>query len=284
VSLHVRRALAAAAATATLVALAGCGGDGDSAADESSTTSAASDSPTPTGSSAPSDAATAESETAGQDADGAGEEVSADEFAQLISAALDNATTAHATLDLGALGSGEGDADYTTTPPELAMKMTMDALGGDVEVRLVDGTMYLKSPTLGDMWISTSLDDPNSPLGGLGSSLDVKKQMELFADAVTAATFEGAEDVDGESLDHYTATVDTEKLLQSLPSAAAGQAALPDAMTQEWWFDDEGLIRKFSSDVAGTTTTMTLSEWGEDVEIEAPPSAEVTTMPGTTTS
>ena len=47
----------------------------------------------------------------------------------------------------------------------------------------------------------------------------MKKQIELFADAVTSATYDGAEDVDGESLDHYTATVDTEKLLQNLPSA-----------------------------------------------------------------
>ena len=30
--------------------------------------------------------------------------------------------------------------------------------------------MYMKSPTFGDKWISTSLDDPNSPLGALGSS------------------------------------------------------------------------------------------------------------------
>ena len=50
------------------------------------------------------------------------------------------------------------------------------------------------------------------------------KQIEVFADAVTSATYLGAEDVDGESLDHYTATVDTAKLLQNLPSAAAGQA------------------------------------------------------------
>jgi hypothetical protein len=161
------------------------------------------------------------------------------------------------------------------------MKLTMDALGGDVELRLVGGTMYMKSPTFGDKWISIALDDPNNPLGAIGSNLDVKKQFELFADAVTSATFDGAEDVDGETLDHYTATVDTKKLLQNLPSAAAGQADVPDSMTQEWWFDGDGLIRKFSSDFGGASTVTTLSDWGDDVDIEAPPSDEVNTMPGT---
>ena len=86
------------------------------------------------------------------------------------------------------------------------MKLTMDALGGDVEVRLVAGTMYMKSPAMGDLWVSIPLDDPNSPLGAIGGQFDVRQQLEVFAKAVTSATFTGAEDVDGESLDHYTAT------------------------------------------------------------------------------
>ena len=272
-STYVRRALAAAAATATVLALAGCGGDDGEAADKASSTASASDS------SAPADAATGDSDPGGSA--GSGEEMSADEFAGLLKDALDKATTAHVTMDLGGtVGSGEGDADYTKSPPELAMKLTMDALGGEVEVRLVGGTMYMQSATFGDKWISIPLDDPNNPLGAIGSNLDVKKQIEVFADAVTSATYEGAEDVDGESLDHYTATVDTTELLQNLPSAAAGQVDVPESMTQDWWFDGDGLIRKFSSDFGGAATVMTLSEWGEDVDIEAPPSDEVTTMPG----
>jgi hypothetical protein len=261
VFLSVRRVLATAAATATILALAGCGSDDGKAAEKSSSTSRASGSASPAGA-------------------GSGEEMSADEFAGLLQDALDKATTTHVTMDLGAIGSGEGDADYTKSPPELAMKMTMDALGGAIELRLVDGSMYMKSSTFGDKWIALSLDDPNNPLGELGSQLDVKKQIEVFADSVTSATYNGAEDVDGESLDHYTATIDTTKLLQNLPSEAAGQADVPESMSQDWWFDSDGLIRKFSTDFGGAATVMTLSEWGEDVTIEAPPSDEVTTMPG----
>jgi hypothetical protein len=269
-----RRALAATAATAALLTLAGCGGN-DSGSEKASDRPAAS-------SSATGDAS--ESAGAGDSSSAApadGQELTGPEFADLLKGALDQATTAHITMDLGSsVGAGEGDADYTTTPPSLAMKLTMQALGGDVEVRLVDNTMYMKSPTFGDKWVSISLDDPNSPLGALGDSLDVTKQFETFAAAVTTATFTGAEDVDGESLDHYAATVDTAKMLQNLPSQAAGQSDLPATMTQDWWFDSDGYIRQFSSDFGGQTTVMKLSDWGADVTIEAPPSDEVTSMPG----
>ena len=272
-----RRALAAAAATATLLALAGCGGD-DSGAEKASEEPTAESSAT--GDASEDAAASDDAAADAGEAPAEGQELTGPEFAALLEAALDQATTAHVTMDLGGSGSGEGDADYTKSPPEMAMKLTMDALGGDVEVRLVAGTMYMKSPAMGDLWVSIPLDDPNSPLGALGSQFDVRQQLEVFAKAVTSATYTGAEDVDGESLDHYTATVDTEKLLQSLPSAAAGQANVPDSMTQDWWFDDDGMIRQFSSDFGGTSTTMTLSDWGADVTIEAPPSDQVTTMPG----
>jgi hypothetical protein len=276
VTLSLRRALAAAAATATLLAVAGCNGD-DSDAQKASDEPAAESSGT---TDASDDAATPDDED-GDDAEaGEGTELTGPEFADLVKTALDNATTAHVTMELGGAGSGEGDADYTKNPPDMAMKLTMDALGGDVEVRLVAGTMYMKSPAFGEKWVSIPLDDPNSPMGALGSQFDVKQQFELFAKAVTSATHVGTEDVDGESLEHYTATVDAEKMLESLPSAAAGQVDVPDSMTQDWWFDDEGLIRKFSSDFSGSTTTMTLSDWGSDVTIEAPPADEVTTMPG----
>ena len=267
-SLSLRRALAAAAATATVLALAGCGGDdtkGEKASDPVASSSATGDGGEEAGGSGPSVEV--------------GQELSGPEFAAVLKTALDQATTAHITMELGkGTGTGEGDADYTTTPPELAMTLSMAALGGEVEVRLVDGTMYMKSPSFGDKWVSFPLDDPKSPMASLGGELDMTKQFETFAAAVTSATFTGPEDVDGESLDHYTATVDSAKLTDSMPSAPG--ADLPDTMTQDWWFDSDGRIRKFSTDFGVTSTVLTLSDWGADVSIEAPPSDEVTSMPG----
>ena len=268
----VRRTLAATAATAALLALAACGGDDSGkAADKPAASSA---SPSASGTPTPADETT--------NATASGEAMTGADFAALLKTALDNATTAHLTMDLGGLGTGEGDADYTTTPPNLAMRMSMQALGGDVEVRMVDGTLYLKGPMFGDQWVSMPLDDPNSPLGSLGSQLDPTAQFAAFAGAVTEASHNGPEDVDGETLEHYTATVDTAKLTQQLPEAMGAQGSLPATIQQEWWFDGEGRIRKFSSDFGGVAgrVELSMSDWGSKVEIDAPPSDQVTTMPG----
>lgn len=271
-NLTVRRALATATAPVVLLALAGCGGDGTSAAKASSTSSAS-----PTGSATGS--SSEESSPSGSTG-GSGEPVTGDAFAAVLKDALDKATTAHVAMQLGgSTGSAQGDADYTKNPPELAMTMKVAELGGDVEVRMVAGTMFMKAATFGDKWVSVPLDDPNSPLGSLGGLFDVTKTLQNFANAVTSATH-SSEDVDGESLDHYAATVDTQKLLQSMPELSSAASSLPETMAQEWWFDGDGLIRKFSTDFGSTSTVMTFSDWGEDVSIEAPPSDEVTSMPG----
>ena len=256
--MNVRRSLATAAAAAPLLlALAACG-NGDTVADKAPTTSSAS---------------------SGANAVAVGDTLSAGQFGDVLTNAIDKATTAHLTLDLGhSMGSAQGDADFTKSPPNAAISLSIDQLGGGVEVRLVDGTAYLKSATFGDKWVSMPMDGKDGPMGDLGDQLDVAKTLKNFADAVVSATNEGTDQVDGESLVHYTTTVDTQKLVSMLPPAAAG--SLPKTVTQDWWFDSDGLIRKFSSDIGSTTTTLTFSNWGEDVSIEAPPADQVRSMPG----
>jgi hypothetical protein len=251
--LSVRRVATSAAATALVLTLAACGGGQDKATDPSSSASSSSSG-----------------------------KLSGQQFAGILKDALDKASTAHMTMELGSAGTAEGDADYTSSPPKAAIKLSMAQLGGDVEVRMVDGTLYVKSSSLGDKWISTALDDPDSPLGSLGEQLDMAKTLQTFADAVVSASDEGSDVVDGESLEHYTSTVDTQKLISSMSSSAGDAGSLPKTMDQDWWFDGDGFVRKFSTDIGGQPLTVTLSEWGDDVSIEAPPSAEVTSMPGTT--
>ncbi|QIG43662.1 LppX_LprAFG lipoprotein [Nocardioides anomalus] len=272
----VRRTLAAAAATAALLALAGCGGDdsgGSKASDDTGSSSSASAS---TGASDDTSASADATDDATEDAgSGSGESVTAAEFTDVLQNALDEATTANLTMDLGQLGSGTGAADYTQDPPATAVKLSMPALGGDLEVRQVDGTIYLKGAQFGDSWVSIEAGDKSSPLGDLGNQLDPAKQFETYAAAVTEATHDGDDEVDGETLDKYTTTVDTAKLVSQMPQAAGGAAGLPDTLTQEWWFDDEGRIRQFTMDIAGAPIKLGLSDWGADVSVEAPPADQV---------
>lgn len=215
-------------------------------------------------------------------ATGRGQKVPPGEFAAILRRSLDRATTAYVTMQLGdGAPDVEGEADYTTTPPSLEMTMTSPGLGTQVEVRMVGGSVYAKAPTSGPKWVLLSSTELGGALGAdLEGQLDPTETFAGIADAVRRASYHGTEDVDGQSLEHYTSVVSTQRLLESAGSDLAGTAGLPDTMTQEWWFDAEGRIGRYSNELAlGGDLVITFSDWGRDVRIEAPPPGQVTSTP-----
>lgn len=223
-----------------------------------------------------------------------GDQVDPSEFVDTVANGVEASTTAHVTMKVtaGSAGeiSGEGDLDYTSEPPEMAMTMAIPMMGDTkAEMRLVDGVFYMSMGQLsqGKFW-KIDPDDPNSPLGDLGSMLDQmdpKSSLEKMESSIDTVTYTGEEDVDGRTLDHYELTVDSAKIAQEMGSDLPGgaKADLPDSLTYDLWLDEEDRISKMTMDipVAGTESSvdMTVSDWGEDVSIEAPPADEVTDMP-----
>lgn len=277
-----RRSAAAALTTLMLSALVACGGDDEpDAADDTA-------SPSESASSAESPATEETEETADEPAEG--ESMSPAEFTDLYRAAFDEATTAHIEMNASSAAgdmTGEGEADYTTTPPSMSMTMSGAMMGGaDAEVRMLDGVMYMKMAMLGDKWIKFDLNDPSNPLGtAFADQMDPRAMMDTFEKGVTAATYVGEEDVDGETMRRYEVVLDTAVLLESLDPKVRAQAegSMPDSVTYDLWFDEDGLYRRMDFDLGANagSTSMTFSDWGEPVSIEAPDPSEVTSMPGT---
>jgi hypothetical protein len=166
--------------------------------------------------------------------------------------------------------------------------MTSPLGGGDMEVRMVGGIMYLSlgQMTQGKFW-KIDPADPNGPLGqmGLGSMLDQfdpAKMLTSMQDGISKVVYAGQQD----GLDQYDLTIDTKQMLDSmggdLPKGA--QSQLPATMTYSLWLDDQGRFSKMSMDempMGGMSGSMemTVSGWGEDVAIEAPPADQATKMP-----
>jgi hypothetical protein len=194
-----------------------------------------------------------------------------------------NITTAHATLK-GDVGtgtlSGKGDIDYSGDSPATAMTITSGLFGSDgAEVRLVDGVMYVNIGQLsGDKFWKIDLDDPDSPFGTLGSQIDPKSSVELLEKGLTSVEYVGEED----SLDHYRASVDPQALVKDLggPMASRGASALPDSIDYDVWLDGDNRLNKLTFAMGDAATLeMTLSDFGADVTIEAPPADAVAEMP-----
>ena len=233
--------------------------------------------------------------------------VDAVELASAMTAAYEDVTSARVSLSVEGLPGGgavsaEGvvyyDAD-TAAGTGPAASLTMDAMGQSIELRVVDGVVYLGGPLAamlggGSPWVG--LDLSTVDLSGLG--LDPEQLTGSFDPEQLAAALgsaadierDGEETVDGETLQRYTVTLDPSALAELVPGAAA---ALPtEPVEQTVLLDDADRLRELTMDLplpTGETATLTLrmSDYGADVTVEAPPAADVTLLdgiPGFTTS
>ena len=250
------RTLAAAATTALVLTLSGCGGGEDGASDSSSS----------------------------GDVPDEGATVEPADFVDDMTAGLEASSTAVMQLTADAGGSNieaEGEIDYSTDPVSMAMEMSNPMMADQpVQLRMVDGVVYLNAgPMTNEKFVSYDLSDPtNLPpgLSGLTDQLDPLAQFQEFEDALTKVTFVGEEEVDGETLAHYDLLLDPTKM--ETFEGAPESAGLPEEIPYELWFDDEFRIRQMKTELDMTpavSVDIKLDEWGEPVEIEAPPADDV---------
>ena len=264
----VRRALAAAALPLALTSLSACGSNDDAKAQD------------------PSSGSSSSSSSSSADTPSAGDTVAPADFVDRFESGFTKTTTAHETLkmSMGTTGTltGEGDVDYSSDSPAMQMTMKTDMTGasGSIEMRLVDGVMYMTIPGMaGGKFVKFDLNDPSSPFGSLATQLDPQEAFKSFEAGIKSVTYVGAED----GLDHYQVTVDTKKMLAKMgqTGSAASAAGMPASLTYDAWLDSEDRVNKMEIDLGKTgTMDMTLSDFGQDVSVEAPPSSQVTQMPG----
>lgn len=213
-----------------------------------------------------------------------GEEISAEELSALMISAFEKATTADLVMSMTAGGQDidvTGQADYTSEP--VSMRMEMSGMGGtgDMEIIVVDNAMYMKLAVMSDKFLKLDLDDPDNPVGGsFTGQLDPRAQAEVMEEGLQTATYVGQEEVEGETLDHYTAVVDSTAMLEQMEGAADVAGQLPHTITYELWLTDEGLFRQMEIDMGAVAGEMQMRfvDWGTDVDIEAPSASEVTDM------
>lgn len=266
-----RRTASAAVLTLALSAFAACGGgDDESADDPAPDTSSSTSEPTEETSDEP----TEDTEDAEPTA---GEEIDASEMIEVFAGAFEQATTATFAMNTGGASgySATGEADFSTVPPSMHVSMEIAQLPEPIEMIIVDNTLYQTSPGTGGKFTATSLDDPSSPFASLGDQLDIRSQFEAMEKAITAATYVGEED----GLEHYSLVLDSAALLaeQGTDTSTLPEGTLPDSFAYDLWFDDDGYFRKMEAGLGdlGGKLTATYDNWGEPVDISAPPASQI---------
>ena len=231
--------------------------------------------------------------------------------------AVYEAGTFHQDLEISVSAGGQSfsfsaEADVDNERKQVDMTMDLGMLGGEMQILVDGGVMYMRSPLFQDAgteWVSMdpSKMDPAAAaqFGGFGAgTTDPSAYVGLFA-GVFDVKASGQQELKGVSTTRYVGTIDLKKVLESFSDVvgedvdAVTREQLETAVEQfeslgidekipfEIWIDDEGLPRRqrimmdFGELVPGTEAanmemTVDFSDFGEPVDIEVPRPSEVT--------
>ncbi|MFF8102249.1 hypothetical protein ACF07S_21300 [Streptomyces sp. NPDC016640] len=266
-------AIAVAAVTGS-VALTGCGGDGDSEEKGASSSASSGAGAREEGTAAVRTAydRTAEAETARMEIE--------------VKAAADGRTMT--SNGRGTLDMAEGDS-----------VMTVTAEGKRVEQRVVDQVLYQKMEGQkaqgGRSWVKIDLEKVADQQGVNPQQIGDPAQSAAYAKAIADkdVTKVGTEKIDGVDTTRYKVTVD----VAELPGGAQLRRQIGPALPMEVWLDDQGRLRRQQVDMTvkasaadgqpesgaspqqvKVSTRMEFSDFGTEVDAEAPPAKQVADM------
>jgi hypothetical protein len=225
-------------------------------------------------------------------------------LAQQIGERTAETNTAHMTMVMDVAGQKiDAEADVEFASDDLAMSMNMTLPGeGDMAMVLLDGIMYVQTPEPlepGKSWLKIDPNGTDPMSKALGSTFDEMRKnadpraaIDQLKDAGEITSQEEAE-LNGEQATHYTILVDFEKLVAQQDNPDAKKAAEMLEVKEfpvELWVNEDGLPMRMTMDMpmsdpsSGESVEAKIeadyTNWGEPVEIAAPPADQIAEMPG----
>jgi hypothetical protein len=94
--------------------------------------------------------------------------------------------------------------------------------------------------------------------------------------AVQDVKYVGEDTVDGDKAFKYDLTLDTRAMKAQLP---ASSAKLPATITYTAWLDSKDQLRRITFGFMGVKADMSMSRYGEPVDITAPAAADTVKAP-----
>ncbi len=190
------------------------------------------------------------------------------------------------------LGTKESPEDLTVDSSWAGDEPAFRALtGGDpaqqLDVRRVGNRVYVGGEVVGHQWSYLEVDDPRitdpetdfdaGPVPTL-LAIDVPGDLAALETAVSSATDEGPEDIDGQETDHYSLTVDTQEWFDGLGESSMYRTMeLPETVTMDLYVDDDSLPVRLAYEVTdkpGASAQVGFTDWGAPVEVTVPPRAK----------
>ncbi|MFC8098938.1 hypothetical protein [Streptomyces sp. NPDC057363] len=178
--------------------------------------------------------------------------------------------------------------------------MTLTVQDKTIEQRVVDQVLYQKVPGQkapgGKPWIRIDLEKAAAQQGLSGQQIGDPAQTAAYAKAITDkdVTKLGTEKIDGADTTHYKVSVD----VSELPGGEQMSKQIGPTLPMQVWLDDEGRLRRQQIDMTVNapasasakpeggaspqqlkmSTVMEFTDFGTEVDAEAPPAGQVADM------
>jgi hypothetical protein len=283
-----RTAVAAVSVLALSGIAAGCGSDSKDdakAASSGASSSASADSSTST---APSTSASAgASPSTGTGAGSPAAALTKDNFVAALTSAIKDHKSAHLTMSFEGALSASGDVSYAGSTPTMRLTMTMGAVSGQngqkIEMRFVDGTMYLQVPgmTPAGKFLSVGKDDATfGPMLEQLQNFGPNGAVAMMDKGVKDFRHVGSATIDGKSYEHYRVTVDPSAVAGDLNLPSQGAGKIPKSVTEDLYLDADHLMRRATMEVQGHKVVVDATDWGKPVHVAKPKAADLVKMPG----
>ncbi|NEE06335.1 hypothetical protein G3M58_07780 [Streptomyces sp. SID7499] len=201
----------------------------------------------------------------------------------------------------GASQTADGQGAVDLDDGDSVMTLTME--GQRIEQRVIDQVLYQKLPKGqapgGKPWIKIDLGKVAARQGAGDRSMSDPAQSAAYAKAITDqdVTKKGSATVNGVKTTHYRVSVD----VAELPDGDTLRKQVGPTLPMDVWLDDEGRMRRQQIDMtvkgpqasqrssSGASsapekvtvrTVMDFTDFGTEVEADAPPAGQVTDMTG----
>jgi hypothetical protein len=211
-----------------------------------------------------------------------------DNFALKIRQAQSDAGSAHVDATVESQGQSlrlEGDVDHLDTPQTPSFDFTAELGGKTLRMRVVDELLYISGAGLegtgGKKWMKIDVSDSSNPFAQVFQAAN-PGNFTAYLEGVTRFEDKGSQIIDTVKTHHYDVTVDTAKMLASNPvfkGQDASTLGLPKAITSEVYVDQANRLVEIKVDLAATGAfEAQFSDYGESVDVEAPPADQVGTF------
>ncbi len=194
-----------------------------------------------------------------------------------LAKAMDDAETVHVT---GGVTGQNIDMWMEYGDDGISMKGDM----GPSEMLIVDGAFYMRQD--GDAKWTAMPAEMSGPLLEAMEKQSPEAMAADYAKSLESLTYDGEKKVDGETLYSYTLDVSEDYALKQAREQAKAMGVDPSTIKADslpdtdvvTLLDEDNRMRQVEVTAAGQKIVMKFSDWGKDVDIEAPAKSEVQSM------